>query len=174
MTVQCIGIDIAVAKPVTMAMNCAGSSLGWQIVAVQPSHFETISRSLSFFKVCGRATHAAIEYPYVGPNDRDAIRLGIVYGRMEVLCEQAGLIVTKAEPSKWQNAMLKQKGCKLPGRDGRKQLSVMRAYSMGVPGCDPENRVKGDDDVADAANISEWGSIQAEMRERMRATREGG
>lgn len=149
-----IGIDIAVAKPCTIAWKGAD---GWYCFAYMPSDWHGIELRLSTLKGAGRRTHAAIEKPYVGANRKDSMDLSRVYGRVEVLCEQAGLVVIPAPPSIWQAEMLTPRGGKLGDSANRKRLSMLVAKD-GLGG-DPAN-----DDESDAMCIAAWGTKQARLK----------
>lgn len=177
----CIGIDIAVAKPPTMAVEMGGL---WLVKSISMQHHKLVLFQLERMRKAWSATHVAIEKPYLAERTNKAGQrkqlisifgeLSEVYGQIKLLCLQAGFKkenIIPALPMVWMPAMLAQDGYMPKGPDAgkeRKHRSVMRAHSMGVPGCDPAKRVKGDDDVADAACIAEWGGIQVEAMERMR------
>ena len=155
-----IGIDIAVAKPVTIAWKEQGI---WLVRHVEPEDYDMLLSTMELlYCLCyDAATHAAIEQPYVGPNKRGALELARVYGRIEVLCEQAGLVVIPAPPSTWQAEMLTPRGGRLGDRKNRKRLSILVAKGLGADVTDENG--KDSDDKADAVCIATWGTEQARL-----------
>jgi hypothetical protein len=94
-------------------------------------------------------------------NPQTHFQLSRVYGRIEVLCEQAGLIVVPAPPSQWQAAMLTPQHSKLGGRKQRKELSMLRAKAEGAD-------VKNDHE-ADAVCIAVWAAMLLRLEQEVEA-----
>lgn len=150
-----IGIDYDVHR-VTMAVQRYDL---WFIKTAETRRGPAILEHLQFMVENWDATHVALEKPFLKRwTDKKTgaqkyapqahAQLWRVYGRIEVLCEQVGIIVVPAPPSVWQAAMLTPQHGKLGGSAERKKLSMMVAEELGAE-C-------ANDHEADAVCMAEW------------------
>ena len=107
---------------------------------------------------------AYIEDGYLGINPKTAKQLDQLRGELRAYCVVASMDFNMVSPGEWQFAML---GARKFKKDEVKGLSIKSAESL-----DADVRItmksgkrKPDDNLADAVNLSAYGTLQEELHE---------